>query len=124
MEAATRAARVRKIALVVVLWTIVVVVGTAVLTAVLQPRWVELCARFSNGSQPCGPTPRPRIAAYALVVLGLAVAVLGPVLTSLWDLMRNGYNWEQSRVEPAFVNGPILYGMAMVLVAFVMVFVT
>lgn len=48
---------------------------------------------------------------YVTTALGLILMTVGPVITTLWKLFRHGYNWETSHVEPAHVNGPIVFGL-------------
>ncbi len=49
---------------------------------------------------------------YVSTAAGLLLMTIGPVITTMWRLFRDGYNWETSHVEPAHVNLPIVFGLA------------
>jgi hypothetical protein len=112
MEARARLARASRVALRSLVW---VGVGAAAIVVVAwwaSPRWVEFCSRFSRRPAPCAPIATPRMIGYVSTGAGLLLMTIGPVVTTMWRLFRDGYNWETSRVEPAHVNLPIVFGLA------------
>ena len=46
-----------------------------------------------------------------LIGFGLFMLIIGPIIFSLIHVIRNGYNWESSRVETAVSNLPMLSGI-------------
>ena len=97
--------------------------GAALAGLLFQPHWVELCTRINNrefvawGGQPtlrggeCSPVSPMTMSGNFLIGFGLFMLVIGPIIFSLVHVLRNGYNWESSRVETAVSNLPMLSGV-------------
>jgi hypothetical protein len=87
-----------------------------------QPHWLELCNRINsrpyvgaNGQiargNECSPVSPMTMSGNFLIGFGLFMLVIGPIVFSLAHVLRNGYNWESSRVETAVSNLPMLAGV-------------
>ena len=111
MEARAGVARFSRVAFRYLVWA---GVGTAVIVAVawwLSPRWVDFCTPYNRRSSPCAPIGTTRMIGYVSTGVGLFLMTVGPVVTTIWRLFRDGYDWETSHVEPAHVNMPIVFGI-------------
>ncbi len=94
----------------------------AVAGLLFQPFWLDLCNRINarpyvgmNGtitrSDQCSPVSAMTMSGNFLIGFGLLTLVLGPIVFSLVHVLKNGYNWESSRVETAVSNFPMLAGL-------------
>ncbi len=93
-----------------------------------QPHWVELCTRINQrsfvglGGQPvirggeCAYVAPVTMAGNFLIGFGVFTMIIIPIVFSLSQVLRDGYNWESSRVETAVTNLPILSGFLYVAV--------
>lgn len=111
MEARARLARASRVAL---RYLVLAGIGTVVIVALawfVSPRWVDFCTPFNRRPAPCAPIGTGRMIGYVSTGMGLVLMTVGPVITTLWRLFRDGYNWETSHVEPAHVNLPIVLGL-------------
>ncbi len=88
---------------------------------VFQPNWLDLCNRINsrpyvgmNGQilrgDECSPVSPMTMSGNFLIGFGLFMLVIGPIIFSLAHVLRNGYNWESTRVETAVSNLPMLAG--------------
>jgi hypothetical protein len=95
---------------------------TTIAGALFQPHWLELCNRINsrpyvgmNGTlsrgEECSPVSALTMSGNFLIGFGLLMLVLGPIIFSLAHVLKNGYNWESSRVETAVSNLPMLAGL-------------
>ena len=87
-----------------------------------QPHWVDLCNKINarpfigiNGTvtrgEECSPVSPTTMSGNFLIGFGLFMLVIGPIIFSLVHVIRNGYNWESSRVETTVSNLPMLAGV-------------
>lgn len=111
MEARTRSARAFRGALRAIAWGTAGLILSAAVAWVLSPRWVDVCTPLNYRRSACAAIDAQRMLGYVTTALGLILMTVGPVITTLWKLFRHGYNWETSHVEPAHVNGPIVFGL-------------
>lgn len=111
MEARAPITRASTIALKVAGWTAIGMAVSLLAAWVMSPRWVDFCSSLNTRQAPCAAIDVPRMLGYVTTVLGLLLMTVGPVVTTLWKLLRHGYDWETSHVEPAHVNGPIALGI-------------
>jgi hypothetical protein len=110
MEARARIGRVSSVALRVVTWAVAGMLLSLLVAWIFSPRWVDICTPLNSRNAPCAPIATARMLGYVSTILGFLLMTVGPVVTTLWKLFRHGYDWETSHVEPAHVNGPIVYG--------------
>ena len=96
--------------------------ATAAAGLLFQPHWLALCNRINsrpyvgiNGQiargNECSPVSPMTMSGNFLIGFGLFMLVIGPIIFSLAHVLRNGYNWESSRVETAVSNLPMLAGV-------------
>ena len=96
--------------------------AAAVAGLVFQPHWLDLCNRINarafvgiNGQvtrgAECSPVSPMTMSGNFLIGFGLFMLVIGPIIFSLAHVLRNGYNWESTRVETAVSNLPMLSGV-------------
>lgn len=95
----------------------------AIAGLLFQPHWVDLCTRVNSrgfvgwSGQPvlrggeCSPVSPMTMSGTFLIGFGLFMLIIGPIIFSLIHVIRNGYNWESSRVETAVSNLPMLSGI-------------
>jgi hypothetical protein len=88
-----------------------------------QPHWVELCTRVNSRgfvawsgqsvtrAGECAPVSPMTMSGTFLIGFGLFMLIIGPIIFSLIHVLKNGYNWESSRVETAVSNLPMLSGI-------------
>lgn len=92
--------------------------------AIFQPYWLDLCNRMNSrpfvdqlgrtiyrGTEECSPVSAMTMSGNFLIGFGLFMMIIGPIIFSLAHVLRNGYNWESSRVETAVSNLPMLSGL-------------
>ena len=97
--------------------------GAAIAGGMLfQPHWLDLCNRINarpnvglagqivRGDQ-CSPVSTTTMSGNFLIGFGLFMLVIGPIIFSLVQVVRRGYNWESTRVETAVSNLPMLAGV-------------
>lgn len=93
----------------------------AIAGALFQPHWLEICNRINSRphvgmdgtiirGDECSPVSTLTMSGNFLIGFGLLMLVLGPIVFSLAHVLKNGYNWESSRVETAVSNLPMLAG--------------
>ncbi len=97
--------------------------GAAAIAGLLfQPHWLGLCNRVNSRphvgisgqiirGDECSPVSPMTMSGNFLIGFGLFMLVIGPIVFSLAHVLRNGYNWESSRVETAVSNLPMLAGV-------------
>jgi hypothetical protein len=87
-----------------------------------QPYWLDLCNRInarpfvgSNGEisrgGECSPVSSMTMSGNFLIGFGVFMLIIGPIVFSLAQVIRRGYNWESSRIETAASNLPMLSGV-------------
>ena len=87
-----------------------------------EPHWLDLCNRINarptvgiNGQitrgGECSPVSPMTMSGNFLIGFGLFMLVIGPIIFSFAHVLRNGYDWESSRVETAVSNLPMLAGL-------------
>lgn len=93
---------------------------TAGIAAWIHPRWLELCEAAKPGGE-CQPITYQLLTGYLVVLLGVVMLIAGPIVNSLYRVMRYGQPWETSRVETAVSNLPILVGFLYLAMGLVLV---
>lgn len=96
--------------------------ATFVASRYIQANYVELCERFEYFPARCEPVALRPAFSVGLAIAGLAMLVFGPIVNSLYHLMRYGQAGESSRVETAISNYPLLAGVIYLAGAAVLVF--
>jgi len=95
-----------------------------------QPHWQDLCTAVKQNA--LVPDPNQRIiigpeceyvgpmamAGNFLIGFGVFTMIIMPIVFSLIQVRRDGYNWETSRVETAVTNLPILSGFLYIVAGF------
>lgn len=76
-----------------------------------QPHYVDLCERFTEQREPCRPVPVESMRGLFLIGLGVLSMTILPIVTTITQVLRDGYDWETSRAETATANLPILAGL-------------
>jgi hypothetical protein len=89
----------------------------------VQENYIELCQRFSLIPGRCVAVSLRTAYATGLGIAGLVMLIAGPVVNSLYHLVRYGQQWEATRVETAISNYPLLAGFIYLLGAGLLVFV-
>jgi len=77
----------------------------------VQRNYIELCERLALFPSRCAPVSLPTAYSVGLAVAGLAMLIFGPIVNSIYHLLRYGQVWESSRVETAISNYPLLAGV-------------
>jgi len=94
-----------------------------------QPHWLDLCNRINtreyiawNGNPTvggeCSPVSGMTMSGNFLIGFGVFMLIIGPIIFSLLQVFRRGYNWESSRVETATSNLPMLSGVIYIVSGF------
>jgi hypothetical protein len=94
-----------------------------------QPYWLDLCNRINtreyvawNGrptvGRECSPVSGVTMSGNFLIGFGVFMLIIGPIIFSLLQIRRRGYNWESSRVETATSNLPMLSGIIYIVSGF------
>ncbi len=84
---------------------------TLLASSYVQANYIELCRRLAFFPSRCAPVTLRTAFSVGLAVAGMAMLVFGPIVNSLYHLMRYGQAWESSRVETAISNYPLLAGV-------------
>lgn len=91
------------------------VIGGALITLLIAQyvdrNYIELCERYSVFPSRCEPVTLRTTYSTGLGIAGLAMLTLGPIVNSIYHLMRYGQPWESTRVETAISNYPLLAGL-------------
>ena len=77
----------------------------------VQANYVELCEKYALFPSRCVQVSLRTAYSVGLALAGLAMLIMGPIVNSLYHLMRYGQTWESSRVETAISNYPLLAGV-------------
>jgi hypothetical protein len=77
----------------------------------VQANYIELCRSLSLFPSRCAPVTLRAAYSVGLGVAGLAMLIFGPIVNSIYHLLRYGQAWESSRVETAISNYPLLAGV-------------
>lgn len=87
-------------------------VVATLLARLFHPHYLGLCnnVKVDTGDE-CSPMPLQAMVGVFLVGMGLVSMLVVPIVTSLYNVVRRGYDWETSRVETAVSNLPILAGL-------------
>ncbi|MDX2467424.1 MAG: hypothetical protein QNL12_08925 [Acidimicrobiia bacterium] len=104
------------------LWFVAGLGAAAVAGLAFQPQWLDLCNRINSRphvgmsgqivrGDECSPVSPMTMSGNFLIGFGLFMLVIGPIIFSLAHVIRNGYNWESTRVETAVTNLPMLAGV-------------
>lgn len=89
----------------------------------VQGDYIALCKRYAVFPSRCEVVDLQTAYATGLGVAGLVMLIIGPVVNSIYHLMRYGQPWEHSRVETAISNYPLLAGVIYMAIAGILVFV-
>ena len=108
MEAPTP--RVRRVVKFVV-YFVVGGVAAAAIARWFQPHYVDVCDRVTEQPEPCRAVPVQSMVGLFLIGLGIVSMTVVPIVTTITHVLRQGYDWETSRVETATANLPILAGL-------------
>ena len=85
-----------------------------------QPRWIDVCTGINtNRGFPCEPMTLGLMTGDLMIALGVLTLIFGPIVNSMYRLVRYGQQWETSRVETAVGNVPLVIGIAYIVVGFV-----
>ena len=93
---------------------ILVLLGAALTWLVsyyVQANYIDLCERLAMLPSRCAAVTLRTAYSVGLGVAGLAMLIFGPIVNSLYHLVRYGQAWESSRVETAISNYPLLAGV-------------
>ena len=77
----------------------------------VQANYIELCQRLALFSSRCAAVTLRTTYSVGLAIAGLAMLIIGPIVNSLYHLLRYGQAWESTRVETAISNYPLLAGL-------------
>jgi hypothetical protein len=77
----------------------------------VQRNYIDLCERLALFPSRCAPVSLITAYSVGLAVAGLAMLIFGPIVNSIYHLLRYGQAWESSRVETAISNYPLLAGV-------------
>lgn len=88
----------------------------------VQGDYIALCERFAVFPSRCQPVTLQTAYATALGMAGLVMLIIGPVVNSIYHLLRYGQPWEHSRVETAISNYPLLAGVIYLAISGILVF--
>jgi len=77
----------------------------------VQVNYVELCQKLAFFPSRCAAVTLRTSYSVGLGIAGLAMLIIGPIVNSLYHLMRYGQAWESTRVETAISNYPLLAGV-------------
>ncbi len=84
---------------------------TLLASSYVQANYIELCRRLALFPSRCAPVTLRTAYSVGLGVAGLAMLIFGPIVNSIYHLLRYGQAWESSRVETAISNYPLLAGV-------------
>ncbi|MCP3974612.1 MAG: hypothetical protein GY720_08980 [bacterium] len=73
--------------------------------------YIDLCERYSVFPSRCEPVSLRTAYSTGLGIAGLAMLTVGPIVNSIYHLLRYGQPWESTRVETAISNYPLLAGL-------------
>ncbi len=73
--------------------------------------YIDLCERYSVFPSRCEPVSLRTAYSTGLGIAGLAMLTVGPIVNSIYHLLRYGQAWESTRVETAISNYPLLAGL-------------
>lgn len=77
----------------------------------ITPRYLSLCRVLNRFASSCAEVPAEHIRGYSVAVFGVGMLILGPVVNTLYRLVRYGQAWETPRgPETAASNVPIAVG--------------
>jgi hypothetical protein len=77
----------------------------------VQANYINLCERLALFPSRCAAVSLRTAFSVGLGVAGLAMLIIGPIVNSIYHLLRYGQTWESSRVETAVSNYPLLAGV-------------
>lgn len=77
----------------------------------VQVNYIDLCERLALFPSRCAQVSLTTAYSVGLAVAGLAMLIFGPIVNSIYHLLRYGQAWESSRVETAISNYPLLAGV-------------
>ena len=77
----------------------------------VQANYIELCERFALIPSRCAPVSLRSATSVGLGIAGLSMLIIGPIVNSIYHLLRYGQPWESTRVETAISNYPLLAGV-------------
>ena len=89
----------------------------------VERNYVELCQKYSVFPSQCRPVMLSTAYSTGLAMAGLVMLIFGPIVNSIYHLMRYGQEWESTRVETAISNYPMLAGVLYLAAAGILVFV-
>ena len=92
-------------------WFIFGGLAAVLVAAWFHPNYVDICDRLTDQSEPCRPVPLQSMRGLFLIGLGVLSMPVVPIVTTITQVLREGYDWETSRVETATANLPILAGL-------------
>ena len=96
---------------------------TLIASSYVQANYIELCGRYAVFPGRCAPVTLQTAFATGLGIAGLLMLIVGPVVNSIYHLLRYGQPWESSRVETAISNYPLLAGVIYLTGAGLLVFI-
>ena len=105
---------------------LLVLLGAAATLAasyLVQVNYVELCRNLALFPSRCEPVALRPAFSMGFAVAGMVMLIFGPIVNSLYHLLRYGQAWESSRVETAVSNYPLLAGAIYLAGAAALVFV-
>ena len=81
------------------------------LSSYVQANYMELCEQYSVFPSRCQPVTLTTAYSTGLAMAGLVMLIFGPIVNSIYHLLRYGQPWESTRVETAISNYPLLAGV-------------
>jgi hypothetical protein len=84
---------------------------TLLLSQYVQANYMDLCGQYSVFPSRCEPVTLRTAYSTGLGMAGLVMLIFGPIVNSIYHLLRYGQPWESSRVETAISNYPLLAGI-------------
>ena len=104
---------------------LLVLVGAAITFGIawyVYNDYMTFCRRYAAFPGRCNPISLRTAVGTAMGLAGLLMIVAGPVVNSIYHLLRYGHTWESSRVETAVSNYPLLAGLIYLATAAVLSF--
>lgn len=77
----------------------------------VEAHYIDLCERYSVFPSRCEQVTLRTAYATGLGIAGLGMLTIGPIVNSIYHLIRYGQPWESTRVETAISNYPLLAGL-------------
>ncbi len=84
---------------------------TLLISQYVDRNYIELCEKYSVFPSQCEPVSLRTAYATGLGLAGLVMLTVGPIVNSIYHLLRYGQPWESTRVETAISNYPLLAGL-------------